>query len=163
MTLLRAAVAASSAAALFFAVSGARADVAVQSHVDVELNPAPGGLYYVGTPAVKIVNPPRITVALVQGPVVHTRVIGMQFAPSVVVGAPRRPVVYVGAHPRVRPIAYYVAEPVWVSGPGVVVVAPAPPVVVVGPGVWVGKGKWKGGGWGHGRGGWGHHGGGRRR
>lgn len=126
--------------------SEARADVTITQHIDLDLQPDPSGLYYAATPAVKIVDPSRMTVSFVQDNVVHSRVVGLNF---VQVGAIRRPVVYWGRHRHYRPIVYHVAAPRWIVRPQAVYIAPRrtyvpyyrrPNRVVVGrPGVVVGR------------------------
>jgi hypothetical protein len=126
--------------------SEARADVTITQHIDLDLQPDPSGLYYAATPAVKIVDPSRMTVSFVQDNVVHARVVGLNF---VQVGAVRRPVVYWGRHRHYRPIVYHVAAPRWIVRPQAVYVAPrrvyvpyyrrARPVVVARPGVVVAR------------------------
>jgi hypothetical protein len=129
---------------LLFAAPAVRAQSALVSAsasatVDVNLHPAPGGLYLVGTPPVPIVAPHRITMGLWSGGVMRSRVFGLGPGHVVLVGARAVPFVVVGA-----PIVAVGAPGVAVGGPNVVVGAPgvvvaAPPPVVVGaPAVVVG-------------------------
>lgn len=107
-------------------------------NVNVKLNPAPGGLYLVGTPVVPVLAPHRITLGLFSGGVYHTRVFGLGAGRVVFVGKRARPFVLVGA-----PMVVVGAPGVVVGAPGVVVQQPgvvvgAPGVVVGAPGVVVG-------------------------
>ena len=117
------------------AANAQSAGVSASASVNVKLAPDPTGMFLVGTPPVPIVRPHRVTVGLHRAGVVHTRVVGLQPAGVVYVGARARPYAWVSPPVAViQPPGVVIATPaVVVDRPGVVVGAPA--VVVDRPGV----------------------------
>ncbi|MEZ4298072.1 MAG: hypothetical protein R3B70_24180 [Polyangiaceae bacterium] len=137
-------VAAVAALLLVAPLAFAGVSLKASASVNLKLSVAPGGMYLVGKPAVPIVSPHRITLGLIRGGVVRTRVFGLGAGRVVFVGARARPFVVVGAPVAVvAPGAAVVVPGAAVARPGVVVQSPAvvvgapavvvrPPTVVVG-------------------------------
>lgn len=116
-------------------VRAASVSASASASVNLKLAPDPSGLFLVGKPSVPIVSPHRITLGLVRGGVVRTRVFGMGTGRVVFLGARARPYVLVGS-----PMVVVGAPGVVVGSPGVVVGSPGvivqqPTVVVQQPGV----------------------------
>src|SRR5262245_53663876 len=140
------------------AANAQSAGVSASASVNVKLAPDPTGAFLVGTPPVPIVRPHRVTVGLRHHGGYHTRVLGLQPAGVVYLGARARPYAWVSPPVAVvQPPGVVIAAPavavgapgVVVGAPGVVVGAPAvvvgvPGVVVGAPGVVVVKGKGRG-------------------
>jgi len=122
-TLLPVSIAAALGLAVGLAPAEAKADVSIVSHVNVDLVADPGGLYFSGTPSVRISDPSRVVVSIVDGDNTYARVVGV---PVMYVGGYYRPVYYWRSHRHYRPyyVNYYVPSPVWVVRPQAVYVAP---------------------------------------
>lgn len=104
--------------------SEARADVGIESHVDIDLTADAGGLFYMATPSVKIVDPRRLTVSISDAPgIVHSRIVGMRYLE---VNNNWRPIMYVGRHRYVQPVVYFVPRPIWIMAPQAIYIAPPP-------------------------------------